>query len=160
MTLSSIAVLDSDMPLATVRLHSDALKPDVITEVLEAAPDMSAVKGGKAFRRKDGSFSRAQTGTWFATTAGRVTSYDPEEHLTWVVNLVRSHINILRASVPGIQVEFSLLALGCNFRPDDLPVALLNYAAALGDTEIEVPALGINHVVPKKIKMERHLQPR
>jgi uncharacterized protein DUF4279 len=122
--------------LATLRLFSEDLRPDDVNRIMDIKPDASAARGDGLLRRKDGTLFPARTGTWFVTTKGRVTG-QPQDHLSWLVELLHQHLDQVRAQVPDVRVDLSLLVHDHDFQPSDLPHDVLNSAIALGELEIE-----------------------
>jgi hypothetical protein len=77
------------LPMATVRLFGDDLRPEEIDRLVDVSPDAAAAKG-EAFRAGPGRPEPgrpvvAKTGTWFLTTRGRNLGDRPERHLEWVM---------------------------------------------------------------------------
>ena len=147
MVFTALRGLPDDMPLATVTLRSAALDVATATRVVGVEPDLAASIGGPMFRRKDGSYSKAPTGTWMATTAGRVPSYLPAEHLAWVVYRIGKEVGPLRDLWPDLEVAFSLLTHENRFAVATLPVLVVRRARSLGEVAIEAPEAGVDVIL-------------
>ncbi|MBV9248094.1 MAG: DUF4279 domain-containing protein [Acetobacteraceae bacterium] len=134
-------------PFATIRLFSDDLHPEQISQIMGIEPEAAACKGGGLLKKADGTRTPARTGTWFLTTQNRVAGAKPEEHLHWLVELVTTHLDELRSTIPDLRADLSLLVHDREFEPASLPAELLGRAVSLGDLEIEVPERGIDVVL-------------
>jgi hypothetical protein len=136
-----------DLPLATLRLFADDLLPEDIERIMEIKADHSAAKGEGMLHRGEGGRISARTGTWFITTENKKVGWEPEAHLSWVVQLLQTHLTQLRTLIPHIQADLSLLVHDRNFEISKLPEKLLKNAVSIGDLEIEIPERGVDVVL-------------
>jgi hypothetical protein len=126
-------------PMATLGIFADGLQPEVVNGLINVEPNIAARKGD-ALPAKPGRYqAHAKTGTWFLTTKGRHLGERPEDHLKWVMELIKPVLLALKQQVPGVQVDLSLLVHDPYFKPSHLPINLLESAVAIGELEIEVP---------------------
>lgn len=145
------------VPMATVRVHADALDPAVVTALLGPA-EVAAPKGGVLRRTRGGHEVQAKTGTWFVSTPSHVQSSDPAKHLRWAVDRVAVRVDDLFRLVPGLKVEFSLMVSGAE---DDARAVLarsgqaldaqLARARGLGTVLLEIPSSGFAEVLGRNL---------
>lgn len=132
--------------MATLGIFSEQLDPPQVDRILAVKPETSARKGEPLFRRSSGKTVPARTGTWFLTTEHRDLG-GPAGHLDWLVRLASSRLAQLRASIPDVQIDLSLLVHDPGFEPTDLPKDLLERAVRVGELEIEVPERDADFVI-------------
>jgi len=126
----------SDYPMATIRIASDTLDPELVTAVIGYEPQCAARKGDLLYPTSTSTRAVARTGTWFATTEGlKVKS--PTDHLDRLVELALPHVKMLRETMPDITFDLSLLVFDPDFSANSLPDDLIRKAQRLGTLEID-----------------------
>ncbi len=135
-------------PMATLRLFSDGLEPDVVSQIMGVEPTAAAPVGGAIGRTAHGDAVKAKTGTWLLSTKDRVDAANPETHLRWLTSLVGAHWAELQTNVSGIRADFSILIHGDGLKiAQTLSRELVENATSFGELEIEIPAMDVNEVV-------------
>lgn len=138
-------------PVATLRLAAERLIPATIGGILHIKPDSAAKSGETLFRRRDGTPVAASTGVWFLSTRHRDLGSQPEDHLSWVVHLVESHLSDLKSAYPDLRVDFSLLVHDADFSPSMLSQDLLSQALKIAEhLEIDVPERGMDLILTRE----------
>lgn len=137
-------------PMATLRLYSDTLDPMVVSGILSMKPDLAAKKGEGLTERADKTWVPAKVGTWLITTRWHVTEPSPAEHLSWLLHLVAPKLLALKAAVPALRADFSLLVHDGDFETKSLPSDLLREVVSIGDLEIEAPERAMDVILDSK----------
>ncbi|MGC1413588.1 MAG: hypothetical protein WA864_32120 [Acetobacteraceae bacterium] len=129
-------------PLATLRFYAADLAPSIISKIIPEKPTRIAGKGAVIAQLPGGRRGRARVGTWFITTKNKYLGDLPDQHLEWVVRLAQNHLQAIRAHVPDVRVDLSLLVHDAGFNVTSLPRELLRHAVDIGELEIEIPERG------------------
>jgi len=72
---------------ASLRFFGDRLEPRRISEILNTIPTL-AYRKGEVFKKSRGTEIRGRTGLWLASSEGRVSSMDMNEHFDYLLTLV------------------------------------------------------------------------
>ena len=95
---------------ATLRLAADDLMPEVVTNIMNAKPEVSASKGMLLY---PGSKSKAiaQTGTWFIST-DQQEHQNAQDHLLRLFAILSPYASQIKEKYPNLDVRFSVFAEG------------------------------------------------
>jgi hypothetical protein len=150
---SSAQAITRDQPdrvlaMATLRVSAAELDPIQVTDVLGMKPEMAARRGAPLRHLRDGRPILAPTGTWFATSTGRVHG-DPTDHFIWALHLAERSERRLASLAPDAEIDLSLMLGGPEAdvlkayregRSRLLP--LLQKGSAVGHVTVDLPTMG------------------
>ncbi len=127
--------MNTGKPLATLRLAGASLKPDRISQILLYDEGSVARPGVHSLKIKD------RNEVWLAST-DELGSPRANDHLRLLVNLLASRLAEIKAAVPNVTVDFSLMVFDPAFVLEDLSQTLLSDVTEIGSLEVEMPKQG------------------
>ena len=122
-----VVIMNSEAPMATLRLSSGGLDPKVLNRILLSGGDLHDV--------------RTKGHVWLVTTQG-YSSLKAQEHLQKLTRLLADNIHELRQALPNVSISFSLLVFDSTFATEKLSPSLISSATEFGRLTIEVPPQG------------------
>jgi hypothetical protein len=116
-----------DAPMATLRLASDSLDPDRISQILSFGPVAPRIN--------------TKRHVWFAST-DQLASKKPEDHLSLFISALRGNLNEIVAAYPDVRITFSVLISIPGYDIKDFPKPLISEATKMGELVFEFPLRG------------------